>query len=62
MFNIGVVSAGKEINVRVGGVIDRIDISGGLVRVVDYKTGAVSDSVGSIEDLFAENRKKEDEK
>ena len=61
MFNIGVVSAGKEINVRVGGVIDRIDISGGLVRVVDYKTGAVSDSVRSIEDLFAENRKKDDD-
>jgi hypothetical protein len=38
--------------VRVGGKIDRIDISGGVYRVLDYKTGKGEMKFDSIEDLF----------
>jgi hypothetical protein len=30
-----------------------------MTRIVDYKTGAVSESIGSISDLFADDRKKD---
>ena len=42
-----------------GGYIDRIDIVNGTARIVDYKTGSVADSIGSISDLFADDRKKD---
>jgi len=43
-------------NIRIGGKIDRLDISQGTVRVMDYKTGANDDNskttFSSIEELF----------
>ncbi len=45
-------SSGEPYAVRVGGKIDRIDISGGVYRVLDYKTGKGEMKFGSIEDLF----------
>ena len=39
--------------------LDRIDFTGGVTRIVDYKTGAVADKINSIEDLFADDRKKD---
>ncbi|MBK9389219.1 MAG: PD-(D/E)XK nuclease family protein [Bacteroidetes bacterium] len=32
---------------NVGGIVDRIDILNGTARVVDYKTGSVSESPGT---------------
>lgn len=34
-----VVSGGKTIQIRVGGVVDRIDRTADGLRIVDYKTG-----------------------
>jgi CRISPR/Cas system-associated exonuclease Cas4 (RecB family) len=48
-----------EAEVITGGRIDRIDIKDGVVRIVDYKTGTVSDSINSINHLFADDRKKD---
>jgi hypothetical protein len=42
-----------------GGKIDRIDLKDGVIRIVDYKTGAVADSINSIDLLFADDRKKD---
>jgi CRISPR/Cas system-associated exonuclease Cas4 (RecB family) len=50
-------SANSE--VLTGGTVDRIDIVEGVTRIVDYKTGMVSDSINSIDDLFSPGRKKE---
>ena len=33
--------------VRVGGRIDRVDVCGDMVRIVDYKTGSIDDSASS---------------
>jgi CRISPR/Cas system-associated exonuclease Cas4 (RecB family) len=49
----------KTISVRIGGIIDRIDTKDGKTRIVDYKTGTVSDRISAIEDLFEDDRKKE---
>lgn len=47
-FTVEGVEARCKVNleggVNVGGRIDRVDISGDLVRVIDYKTGSIDDS------------------
>jgi hypothetical protein len=53
------VTGGKDTIIAAGGSIDRIDRKGGLTRIVDYKTGAISDSIASIGDLFEDDRKKD---
>jgi hypothetical protein len=58
-FPISFLSNGLQIEVLTGGKIDRIDTVNGVIRVVDYKTGTVSDSVNSISDLFIDDRKKD---
>ena len=40
-------------SVRLKGIIDRLDIKEGIVRVIDYKTGRDSKSFGHIDDLFS---------
>ena len=45
--------------ISVGGKIDRIDLKDGVIRIVDYKTGTVADSINSIDILFADDRKKD---
>ena len=53
-------SAGvKTFNLLIGGVVDRIDIVNNTVRIVDYKTGTVAESLNSISDLFEDDRKKD---
>lgn len=42
-----------------GGNIDRIDYLSGTTRVVDYKTGEISRTIGSVQELFADDRKKD---
>lgn len=47
-----------SIHSRIGGVIDRIDTKGGMLRIVDYKTGGSPKIPADIESLFvrSENR------
>ncbi|MCU0461644.1 MAG: PD-(D/E)XK nuclease family protein [Bacteroidales bacterium] len=42
-----------------GGKIDRVDVRDNVTRIVDYKTGKISDSVLSIADLFRDDRDKD---
>ncbi|HBH23694.1 MAG TPA: hypothetical protein DDY13_09755 [Cytophagales bacterium] len=42
----------NNINVRIGGIIDRIDQKDGTVRILDYKTGSDNKDFDSIEGLF----------
>jgi hypothetical protein len=48
-----------QIEIIVGGKIDRVDNINGLTRILDYKTGSVSDFINSIDDLFIDDRKKD---
>ncbi len=47
-----------EIEVRVGGKIDRTDRVNNVTRIIDYKTGTVDKKVKSISDLFEKEIKK----
>ncbi len=58
-FNFTFLSNGSPAEILSGGKIDRIDSVGGVARIVDYKTGNISDSVSSVSDLFKEDRKKD---
>jgi hypothetical protein len=53
------ISLPSGIKVKTGGIADRIDMVSGITRIVDYKTGNVSDSVCSLDELFEDDRKKE---
>ena len=48
-------SSGNDVNIRIGGIIDRIDCKGECVNVIDYKTGGGDSSDGnmSLDDVFA---------
>jgi hypothetical protein len=50
---------GSPMEILTGGKIDRIDTVNGVTRIVDYKTGTVSESINSIGDLFTDDRKKD---
>jgi hypothetical protein len=58
-FILPVISDGSQFNVLTGGNIDRIDVVKGVTRIVDYKSGTVSELINSISDLFTEDRKKD---
>jgi hypothetical protein len=45
--------------IRIGGNIDRVDRIAGTTRIVDYKTGETIERINSVNDLFADDRKKE---
>ena len=48
-FNIN----GEETDIRMGGYIDRLDMSGGKIRVIDYKTGSRQQKeLKSTDDIF----------
>ncbi|MCU0378422.1 MAG: PD-(D/E)XK nuclease family protein [Bacteroidales bacterium] len=47
-----------EIRVRIGGRADRVDITGGALRIVDYKTGTPKRDIVSVSDLFNEEKEK----
>lgn len=53
-----VVCGGEEVRIILGGRVDRIDLTGGAVRVVDYKTGAPRREVFTAEGLFDEEKEK----
>jgi len=50
-------SSGQNHTVKIGGKIDRIDESGGIYRVLDYKSGKGEMTFESIEDLFEGEQK-----
>jgi CRISPR/Cas system-associated exonuclease Cas4 (RecB family) len=58
-FPVSISSGGFDIVVLTGGKVDRIDLIQGVTRIVDYKTGSVAEKITSIEDLFADTRKKD---
>ena len=58
-FSMSVLSGGSQIEVLTGGKIDRVDLVNGVIRIVDYKTGTVSESINSISELFIDDRKKD---
>jgi hypothetical protein len=51
-------AAGGKHEIKVGGIIDRVDSLAGKVRVVDYKTGLPKDGNTSLEKLFDESLEK----
>lgn len=55
------INCSTGINVRTGGYADRIDRVSGSVRVVDYKTGIISENICSVEDLFVEDRPRDND-
>lgn len=42
----------KQRKVLLSGIIDRVDVQGNIVRIIDYKTGASCCKISSIETLF----------
>ncbi|MCX6325180.1 MAG: PD-(D/E)XK nuclease family protein [Bacteroidia bacterium] len=58
-FIMSALSNGSQIEILTGGKVDRIDVVGGVTRIVDYKTGTVAEMINSIGDLFADDRKKD---
>lgn len=58
-FALSIMSNGSNIEVKTGGKADRIDVVNGITRIVDYKTGTVSDIINSLDDLFTDDRKKD---
>ncbi|MGD0756210.1 MAG: PD-(D/E)XK nuclease family protein [Bacteroidales bacterium] len=58
-FLFSFISNGSQMEILTGGKIDRIDTVNGVTRIVDYKTGYVSESLKSVRDLFIDDRKKD---
>jgi hypothetical protein len=50
-------SSGQKHTARIGGKIDRIDETGGIFRVLDYKTGRGEMTFASVDDLFQGEQK-----
>jgi hypothetical protein len=48
----------KELDVNMYGIIDRIDLQEGEVYIIDYKTGNVEMTFGSVEELFDRDNKR----
>ncbi|MDQ1332001.1 MAG: hypothetical protein QG576_35, partial [Bacteroidota bacterium] len=59
IFSMTFENDGMQTELKIGGVADRIDLSDGITRIVDYKTGKTADSIRSVNALFENNRKKD---
>ena len=46
------LNAGSTRQIRLKGIIDRLDCKDGILRIVDYKTGSDKGTPGSVDDLF----------
>jgi CRISPR/Cas system-associated exonuclease Cas4 (RecB family) len=55
-FRMPLFPDGSDIQILTGGIIDRIDEVDGTVRIVDYKTGNVTDRIKSVGELFKDDR------
>lgn len=58
IFPYSVEIDGETIPINIGGTIDRLDIKGDTLNIVDYKTGGESKPVESIESLFIPSDKR----
>jgi hypothetical protein len=58
-FNLPFIYNGLNAVIRTGGNVDRIDKANNVTRIVDYKTGVVSEYINSIDELFIDDRKKD---
>jgi hypothetical protein len=58
-FNLPFVSNYPDVGISIGGKIDRIDKVNNITRIVDYKTGVVSEFINSLDELFTDDRKKD---
>jgi CRISPR/Cas system-associated exonuclease Cas4 (RecB family) len=54
---VPVDTADNLLSVRIGGTIDRIDLYEGQFRILDYKTGMVKNSFGTVSSLFDNGEK-----
>jgi CRISPR/Cas system-associated exonuclease Cas4 (RecB family) len=61
MFPLTIKNNLGDLKLFIGGRIDRVDEKNGVVRIIDYKTGDVSDSINSLSDLFGDDRNKKDD-
>jgi PD-(D/E)XK nuclease superfamily len=52
---------GENIKITAGGYIDRLDVAGGIFRIIDYKTGSMTMEIPSVESLFDETDDKRNE-
>ena len=57
--SIAIDIMGKQLTVKLGGKIDRIDKTNNVFRVIDYKTGKVECKFESLEQLFEISGKKQ---
>jgi hypothetical protein len=53
------IFSGSDVGLKMGGKIDRIDKVNKITRIVDYKTGIVSEYINSVDELFTDDRKKD---
>jgi CRISPR/Cas system-associated exonuclease Cas4 (RecB family) len=58
-FILQFVLKGSVVGISTGGKVDRIDMINNTTRIVDYKTGIVSEFINSIDELFTDDRKKD---
>lgn len=52
-------SNGSRFGIISGGKIDRIDRISNVIRIVDYKTGTVTETINSVGELFLDDREKD---
>jgi hypothetical protein len=50
--NFPLIIAGKQVDLKIGGVIDRIDKREGKIHIIDYKTGTVKNAFSTADSLF----------
>ena len=52
--NLQFTSNGKDFNIRIGGIVDRLETDGNTIKVVDYKTGnsKYKGEFDSLDDFF----------
>jgi len=55
--SVDVLTMEGNLNINVGGIIDRVDESAGSIRILDYKTGSVKNVFTTVESLFADDDK-----
>lgn len=53
-----IIINGKKLNLRFGGIIDRIDRKEDTLRIVDYKTGGTPETPANLEALFTPSKKR----
>ena len=57
--SFGIKVNDKQLQVKLGGKIDRIDKTGNAFRVIDYKTGKIERGFEAVEQLFEISGKKQ---